>query len=169
MGESFTLLVRAIIAQQISGKAATTISQRVCDNVCGGAITPAALVQCADEQLRAAGVSTGKQKSLRDLARRVHEGELDLDELERLDDEAVIAQLIPVHGIGRWTAQMFLIFTLGRLDVLPVDDLGFRAGVEREYQLKGTPSRLDYEELAEPWRPYRSIATWYLWRSLDAG
>lgn len=104
-------------------------------------------------------------RSLRDLAEHVHQERVQLATIHSLDDEAVIDALIPIRGIGRWTAQMFLIFSLGRLDVLPVDDLGLRAGVQDQYQLEALPDKQILTELAEPWRPYRSIATWYLWRS----
>src|SRR5262249_18823451 len=115
-----------------------------------------------------AGLSTNKARSLRDLAEKVHTGAVPLDDLHTATDEEVIAHLLPVRGIGRWTAQMFLIFSLHRLDVLPVDDLGLRAGVQRGYDLPELPGKAKLEELAGPWQPYRSIATWYFWRSQGA-
>lgn len=161
----FGLLVRSIVSQQISSKAASAIHGRLQQAV-GDPITPKALLKAKDAVLRAAGLSAGKLLSLRDLAHKVHTRAVPLDELHAWPDEDVIEHLIPVRGIGRWTAQMFLIFALGRLDVLPVDDLGLRAGTHRAYGLAGLPRRQQLEELAEPWRPYRTIATWYFWRSL---
>jgi DNA-3-methyladenine glycosylase II len=163
----FAELVRSIVAQQISTKAAQSISARLIAGPCAGTLTAAALVTADDEELRAAGLSTAKRRSLRDLAERVHSGTLRLDTLGALSDEEVIEQLVPVRGIGRWTAQMLLIFALGRVDVLPVDDFGLRTAVQRHYGLDELPDRSRLGELAGPWQPYRSIATWYLWRSLD--
>jgi DNA-3-methyladenine glycosylase II len=163
----FGMLVRSIVAQQISSKAAMAIHGRLQQAV-GNPVTPKALLKAKDDVLRAAGLSAGKLLSLRDLAHKVHTREVPLDELHAWPDEEVIEHLIPVRGIGRWTAQMFLIFALGRLDVLPVDDLGLRAGAHRAYGLAELPRRKELEELAEPWRPYRTIATWYFWRSLGA-
>ena len=110
-------------------------------------------------------MSASKLKSLRYLAEQVDSGAVRLRSIHKLPDEEVIDALIPIRGIGRWTAQMFLIFSLGRLDILPVDDLGLRAGVQDQYGLDELPHKEQLSELAEPWRPYRSIATWYLWRS----
>jgi len=163
----FGMLVRSIVAQQISSKAAMAIHGRLVQAV-GNPVTPKALLKAKDDVLRAAGLSAGKLLSLGDLAEKVHSREVPLDELHTWHDEAVIEHLIPVRGIGRWTAQMFLIFALGRLDVLPVDDLGLRAGTHRAYGLPELPRRKELEALAEPWRPYRTIATWYFWRSLGA-
>jgi DNA-3-methyladenine glycosylase II len=165
--DRFGLLVRAIISQQISGKAAKAIHGRV-RKALNGRVTPRGLLNTSDEMLRAAGLSTGKLLSLRDLAGKVHSREVPLHQLHTWPDEEVIDHLVPVRGIGRWTAQMFLIFALGRLDVLPVDDLGLRAGAQRGYGMPELPRRQELEQLAEPWRPYRTIATWYFWRSLGA-
>ncbi|MGE3804294.1 MAG: DNA-3-methyladenine glycosylase, partial [Gemmataceae bacterium] len=162
--DGFGCLVHAIISQQISGKAAASIAGRVVKTV--KKLTPKNLLAARDEDLRAAGLSAGKLLSLRDLAEKVHNKTVPLARLQELDDEEVIARLIPVRGIGRWTAEMFLIFSLGRLDVLPVADLGLRAGLQRHYGLADLPDKEELTEQAEPWRPYRSIATWYLWRSL---
>jgi DNA-3-methyladenine glycosylase II len=164
--DRFTTLVRSIVSQQISTKAAMSISARLLETV--KELTPTAILGAADEELRAAGLSENKRRSLRDLAEKVHSGAVPLDALDDLDDEAVIESLIPVRGIGRWTAQMFLIFSLGRLDVLPVDDLGLRVGVQKQYGLEEPPGRKELVERGEPWRPYRSIATWYFWRSFGA-
>lgn len=163
----FAALVRSIVAQQISTRAAASISARLLAGPCGGTLTPATIVRCSDEELRGAGLSSAKMRSLRDLAERAHTGTLRLETLGQLSDEEVIEQLIPVRGIGRWTAQMLLIFALGRADVLPVDDFGLRAAVKKHYGLDELPKRERLEEVGGKWRPYRSIATWYLWRSLD--
>ena len=164
----FETLVRSIVSQQISGKAAQSISAKLISGPCKGTLSPANLLAASDDELREAGLSTAKRHSLVDLAGRVHAGSLKLDELQKLSDEEVIEQLIPVRGIGRWTAQMFLIFSLGRPDVLPVDDFGLRSAVQRCYGMTELPARAAIEEVGAAWKPYRSIATWYLWRSLDA-
>ena len=163
----FAALVRSIVAQQISTKAAQSISAKLIAGPCKGTLAAAAIVRARDKDLRAAGLSVSKMRSLRDLAERVHSGTLRLDTLGTLSDEGVIEQLVPVRGIGRWTAQMALIFALGRPDVLPVDDFGLRAAAQRHYSLDELPGRTKLEELGAPWKPYRSIATWYMWRSLD--
>lgn len=162
----FGALVRAIIAQQISTRAARSITARLTDGLGRHGVTARGVLRLSDEALRAAGLSAAKVRALRDLAEKVRGGEVPLDALHEMDDEEVIARLLPVRGIGRWTAQMFLIFSLGRPDVLPVDDFGLRAGVRRHYDLGELPGKTDLIARAEPWRPYRSIATWYVWRSL---
>jgi DNA-3-methyladenine glycosylase II len=167
MTDLFGTLVRSIISQQISTKAAASIGTRLIEGPCHGTLSAANLLAASDDSLRETGLSAAKQRSLRDLAVRVDSGSLKLDELGQLSDEAVIEELIPVRGIGRWTAQMFLIFSLGRPDVLPVDDFGLKTAVQRCYGLNELPARLAIEERGEPWKPFRSIATWYLWRSLD--
>lgn len=164
----FGLLVRSIVSQQISGHAARAISGRLYESFARTGVTPAAIRRARDERLRGVGLSVNKIRALRDLADKVHKGEVPLDDLHQLEDEEVIERLIPVRGIGRWTAQMFLIFSLGRPDVLPVDDFGLRAGVKRHYGLADLPKRQELTDLAEPWRPYRSIATWYMWRTFGA-
>jgi DNA-3-methyladenine glycosylase II len=164
--DHFALLARSIIAQQISTKAAQSIGAKVLKALGRRGLTPRAVLAQPDERLRAAGLSSNKLRSLRDLSEKVHSGEVPLHELHALPDEEVIEKLLPVRGIGRWTAQMFLIFSLGRLDVLPVDDFGLRVGVRRHYGLGELPNRSYLTERAEPWRPYRSVATWYVWRSL---
>ncbi|MCS6849579.1 MAG: DNA-3-methyladenine glycosylase [Gemmataceae bacterium] len=160
----FALLVRSIISQQISTRAAEAIRARL-ERVLG-AITPQALAAVSDDVLRAAGLSRPKLKALRDLTEKVQIGVVPLDHLHQWSDDDVIASLLPVRGIGRWTAQMFLIFGLGRLDVLPVDDYGLRCGVQKHYGLGRLPSKGELLDLAEPWRPYCTVATWYIWRSL---
>jgi DNA-3-methyladenine glycosylase II len=164
--DRFSSIVRSIISQQISTKAAAAIALRLETALAETGICPAAILAAGPDALRAAGLSRGKIRSLQDLAEKVHQGEVCLERLHRLPDEEVIEALDPVHGIGRWTAEMFLIFSLGRLDVLPVDDWGFRVSVQRQYELAEPPAKGLLVEMAEPWRPYRSIATWYFWRSL---
>jgi DNA-3-methyladenine glycosylase II len=161
--DRFGCLARSIVSQQISGKAAASISARLLETV--KELKPAAILRASDEELRGAGLSANKVRSLRDLAGKVHTGAVALNTLHDLDDESAIEALIPIRGIGRWTAQMFLMFSLGRLDVLPVDDLGLRVGVQKQYGLEEPPGRADLTERGETWRPYRSIATWYFWRS----
>jgi DNA-3-methyladenine glycosylase II len=164
--DRFGALVRSIIAQQISTKAAAAVLARLQAIVGEGRITAPGILGLKDAHLRAAGLSVNKARSLRDLAEKVASGSVALNQLHKLPDEEVISALVPVRGIGRWTAEMCLIFSLGRLDVLPVDDLGFRVGVKREYALPALPVKAQLMQLAEPWRPYRSVATWYFWRSL---
>jgi DNA-3-methyladenine glycosylase II len=164
--DPFAALVRAIVAQQISTKAANSIRGRLEEALVPAGMVPAAVLAASDETLRGAGLSAAKARSLRDLAEHVHDGRLPLHTLHRLTDEEVIERLVPVRGIGRWTAQMFLIFSLGRLDVLPVADLGLRVGVQRQYTLAEPPDKATLEEMARPWQPFRSVATWYFWRSL---
>ncbi len=162
----FVALVGAIVGQQLSVRAASAIRARLAAALAGGgALTPAALLAAGVETLRELGLSRAKAVYVTDLATHVASGALDLASLDRLPDEAVIARLTQVKGIGRWTAEMFLIFSLGRPDVLPVDDLGFRAAVRRHYGLPAPPPAAVLRALAEPWRPYRTFGTWYLWRS----
>ena len=161
----FQSLVRSIIAQQISTKAARSIHARLQTALAGQGITPLSILQCSAESFRLAGLSANKVRAITDLAEKVHGEMVPLARLRRWSDEKVVDALLPVRGIGRWTAEMFLIFSLGRLDVLPVGDLGLRAGVRRFYGLEELPGKEELEALAEPWRPYRSIATWYFWRS----
>ncbi len=162
----FAALVRSIISQQISTRAAASIRGRLEEALVPTGVTAAAIHAAPEELLRGAGLSANKARSLRDLAEKVHTGVVPLHTLHQAEDEEVINQLLPIRGIGTWTAQMFLIFSLGRLDVLPVDDLGLRTGVQRVYELGELPTKARLHELAKPWQPYRSIATWYFWRSL---
>jgi DNA-3-methyladenine glycosylase II len=163
--DHFGILARSIISQQISTKAAQSIHGRLLQALPKGKLKPANLLALPDEQMRAAGLSANKVRSLRDLADKVHTKAVPLARLHKFDDEEVITHLVTVRGIGRWTAEMFLIFSLGRLDVLPVDDLGLRAGVRDVYALPELPDKASLVERGEAWRPYRSIATWYFWRS----
>jgi DNA-3-methyladenine glycosylase II len=162
----FGSLVRSIIAQQISTRAAMAISARLRETLGRKGLTPSAILAAPTRTLRRAGLSANKVLSLRDLADKVRTRAVPLTRLEPLDDEAVIERLVEVRGIGRWTAQMFLIFSLGRPDVLPVDDYGLRTAVQKHYDLAELPRREALTELGEPWKPYRSVATWYMWRSL---
>jgi DNA-3-methyladenine glycosylase II len=166
--DGFATLARSIISQQISGRAAQSIGARLEQVLSPEGLTPSAILAATDEGLRGAGLSAAKARSLRDLSEKVHTGAVPLDRLQALSDEEAIACLLPVRGIGRWTAQMFLVFSLGRLDVLPVGDLGLRVGAQRQYGLPELPGKTELLELAEPWRPYRTVATWYLWRSLGS-
>jgi DNA-3-methyladenine glycosylase II len=161
----FQVLARSIISQQISNKAALSIGAKLEKTLHPAGITPEGILGVAPDKLRGAGLSANKARALRDLAEKVHSGEVPLDQLPELPDEEVINCLVPVYGIGRWTAEMFLIFCLGRLDVLPVADRGLRVGAQLQYGLKEIPDRARLEELARVWRPYRSVATWYFWRS----
>ncbi|MSP59946.1 MAG: DNA-3-methyladenine glycosylase 2 family protein [Myxococcales bacterium] len=165
-GTHFDAIVRAIIYQQLSGKAAATIHARF-DGLHGGPPTPAQVLATSDEKLRAVGLSRQKLGYLKDLAERALSSEVAIDRLQDLDDTAVIAALTRVKGIGLWTAQMFLLFRLGRPDVLPDGDLGIRKAVKRAYQLRTLPEPARVLAIGAKWRPYASIAAWYLWRSLD--
>jgi DNA-3-methyladenine glycosylase II len=167
--DPFTALVEAIVWQQLSGKAAATIYGRVLALLPnGGPPTPAAILGIPEADLRVAGLSRAKTAYICDLAARVGGGDVHLDMLGALEDAGVVAELTSVKGIGRWTAEMFLMFRLHRPDVLPVGDLGIANAIQRAYALRKTPSPQRMEKIAEPWRPYRSVACWYLWRSLDA-
>ncbi|HYV39376.1 MAG TPA: hypothetical protein VE988_27045 [Gemmataceae bacterium] len=165
ISDRFAVLVRSIISQQISGKAAHSISTKLSESLGKRGIHPRALAKKDDAALRAAGLSAGKVKAIRDLTDKVLGREVLLDGIHEWEDEAVIEHLLPVHGIGRWTAEMFLIFALGRLDVLPLADLGLRVGVQRQLGLAEVPDKVRLTELGEIWRPYRTVATWYIWRS----
>jgi DNA-3-methyladenine glycosylase II len=165
-GDRFAVLVRSIIAQQISSKAARSIGTRLVEALAPEGVTPVKILRTSETVLRAVGLSAPKLRYLQDLADKVHGGTVPLVQLHSFPDEEVIAHLIQIKGIGRWTAEMFLIFSLGRLDVLPVDDLGLRVGVQRHYDLADMPKRADLIERGEAWRPYRTIATWYFWRSV---
>ena len=165
--DPYGALLRSIVGQQLSTKAARTIYERLTGLFDGEAPSPRALLEADPEALRAAGLSRAKVAYLRDLAERVEDGDLELERLTELPDEEVFEQLTAVKGLGRWTADMFLIFHLGRPDVLPVGDLGIRRAAQRAYGLDELPSPAELERIAEPWRPWRSLACLYLWRSLD--
>jgi DNA-3-methyladenine glycosylase II len=163
----FQSLVFSILAQQISGKAAASIRARLIEYVKPEEISANTIARLSPEELRGVGVSLQKSQYLLDLANRVASGHLRLDRLGRLPDEEVIEALIQVKGIGVWTAQMFLIFSLGRLDVFPHDDLGVRVALRNLYGLEELPNKEVGHRIAEPWRPYASVASWYCWRSLE--
>ena len=163
--DHFGVLARSIVSQQISSKAALAISTRLVKLLGRRGLRPKSILAAEDALMRQAGLSINKMRALRDLAEKCASGEVPLRKLRQLDDEKVIEALIPVRGIGRWTAEMFLIFSLGRLDVLPVADYGLRAGVLNQYQLNIWPDKDTLTALAEPWRPYRSVGTWFIWRS----
>lgn len=164
--DAFTALTHSIISQQLSTKAAATIARRF-DALFGGIPTPAAVVLVDDAQLRAVGLSSQKIRYMRDLCSRVADGSLTLEKVNELSDEDVIQSLTQIKGIGRWTAEMFLMFRLHRPDVLPVDDLGILKAVQRAYGLRKLPRAERLTKIGEPWRPYRSVACWYLWASLE--
>ena len=165
--DRFALLVRSIVSQQLSAKAAATIHGRILVALDAERATPAGILALAEDRLRACGLSRAKVASVRDLATKVTDGSLALDSLDALPDEDVIAAMTKVRGIGRWSAEMFLIFRLGRPDILPVADVGVQRAMRALYGLRKHPSPSRMAALARPWRPYRSIACWYLWRSLD--
>jgi DNA-3-methyladenine glycosylase II len=166
--DHYGALVRAIIGQQLSAKVARVMNDRLFERFGGRPPTPAEVLAEEPEELRAAiGLSRAKVTFLRSLAEHVVNGELELERLNELPDEEVIALLVAVKGIGEWTAHMFLLFQLDRPDVLAVGDLGIRAAMRRLYELPELPTPSEMEEIAEPWRPYRSTACRFLWRSLD--
>ncbi len=165
--DPFPALVRTITSQQLSTKAAATIHGRLLDLMPGRVPTPQAIHAMSDAQLREVGLSRQKAAYLRDLAIKSESGELPLHDLTHLDDEEVIAAITKVKGLGRWSAEMFLMFRLRRPDVLPVDDLGIVNAIQRLYGLRKKPKPDRIRKLAEPWRPYRTVACWYLWRSLE--
>ena len=165
--DAYGTLVRAIVGQQLSTKAAATIYGRLLELFDGRTPTPQELLDTDPDAIRAAGMSRPKVAYLRSLAEHVLSGELELDRLDELADEEIIAELTAVKGLGVWTAHMFLVFFLSRPDVLPVGDLGVRRAVMIEYELEGLPGPAEMEEIAEPWRPHRSLGALFLWRSLD--
>jgi DNA-3-methyladenine glycosylase II len=164
--DRFATLVRAIIGQQISSKAATRIDGRLLA-LTGRPHDPRTVRDLGEPGLRSVGISGVKARYILNLADAVEEGSLNLSRLHRHDDDEIIARLTAIKGIGRWTADMFLIFALNRPDVLPVTDLGVRVGLRDHHGLEELPSPTRCVELAEPWRPYRTVAMWYLWRNID--
>ena len=164
--DHFSALVRAITGQQLSTKAASTIYARLAALMPGG-VSPASLSTLTDEQMRAVGMSRQKIAYFRDLCDKALSGVVALDSLESMTDDEVIAALTKVKGIGRWSAEMFLMFRLHRPDVLPVDDLGIVNAVKNVYRLRKRPTADRIRKIGEAWRPYRSVASWYLWRTLD--
>ncbi len=168
-GDAFTTLARSIVGQQISVKAAQSVWERFAA-LSGGASTrlvPAQVQELPTADLRSAGLSARKAEYLLDLARHFEGGLVHVDQWQQMDDETIITELVGIRGIGRWTAEMFLIFHLMRPNVLPLDDLGLLKGISLNY-FSGEPvSRAEAREVAEAWAPFRSVATWYIWRSLD--
>ena len=164
--DPYTALARAICGQQLSTKAAATIWGRV-EDLFDGVPSPQQVIDADPQALRDAGLSWGKVSYFRDLAERVRDGELDLERLPEMGDEEVIAELTAIKGIGRWTAEMFLIFHLGRPDVLSTGDLGLRKGAQLAHGLKEPPTPAELEGMGERWSPHRTLASLYLWRSLD--
>lgn len=164
--DAYGALLRTIVGQQLSTKAARTIYGRILELFGGRTPTPAQLLGSGEEDLRAAGLSGRKVEYVRDLASHAIAGELELDRLDELSDEAVIEEIVAVRGLGRWSAEMFLIFHLERPDVLSGGDLGIRRAVQIEYGLDEMPAPARVLEIGEPWRPHRSLASLYLWESL---
>lgn len=163
--DPFVLLVRCIISQQISGKAAESIAARLELALAPRGIAPAGLRAMTDEALQACGLSGPKRKSIRDILDHLERRPRLLHGLAQVDDDELRSRLLPIHGVGPWTIEMMQIFGLGHTDVLPVGDLGLRLGVKELFGLAEVPGPKELVELAEPWRPYRTVATWYLWKS----
>lgn len=162
----FETLVRSIVYQQLSGRSAAAIFGRLI-KATGEPITPEAILKMRSPKMQKLGLSRQKIEYVRDLARRTKSGELGFDACDELDDETVIQQFTAVKGIGIWTVQMFLIFALRRPNVLPTGDLGVRAAVKKAYGLEAMPKPTEVARIGECWAPYQSIASWYLWRSLE--
>ena len=162
----FASLAEAIVYQQLNGKAAETIFKRFAA-LAGDPLTPKGILKLSDEQLRGVGLSKQKSTYLKDLAAKTAAGVLDFSRLPELPDEEVIEHLTQVKGIGVWTAHMFLIFSLRRLNVLPTGDYGVQMALKRHYRKRKLPKPKDMEKIARAWEPYRSVACWYMWRSLD--
>ena len=162
----FSSLAESIVYQQLNGKAAEKIFQRFAA-LAGEPMTPEGILKLTEAQLRSAGLSKQKSAYLKDLATKTAAGQLDFARLPDLTDEEVIEHLTQVKGVGVWTAHMFLMFTLRRTDVLPTGDYGVQAAIKRHYRKRKLPKPHVMEKIAKPWSPYRSIACWYLWRSLD--
>ncbi len=163
---TFESVVRSIVYQQLNGKAAATIFQRLTD-ACGGSITPATLEKLSDADLRRVGMSKQKSSYLRDLAHKTNTGAIDFAQLPALADEEVIAQLTQIKGVGMWTAQMFLMFALRRPNVMPTADFGINMAIRKAYRMRTTPKPKRILQLAKKWQPYCSLACYYLWRSID--
>ena len=166
-GSHFGHIMRSIVYQQLSGKAAATIFSRVVALYPNQELTPAAVMKTPHAKLRAAGLSERKAQYVVELAARTHSGELAVESLHELDDDAVIDTLVKVRGIGRWTAQMVLMFRLGRPDILPELDLGVQKAVQKMRRMRKLPTPEKLQKIGESWAPYRTVASWYLWRSLE--
>ena len=168
-GEPMATLIRSIMYQQVTGKAAASMQRKMLAlySEDGRMPTPAELMATNDEQFRSAGVSRQKAGYLRDLALHIADGSLDFKEFDELCDEEVASRLKAVKGIGEWSAHMFLMFQLRRPDILPVGDLGVRNGMKLAYGLETTPSRAEAEKIGAPWAPFRSVGSWYMWRVVE--
>jgi DNA-3-methyladenine glycosylase II len=162
----FHSLAEAIVYQQLNGKAAVTIFKRFAA-LAGDPVTPQGIVKLSDAQLRSVGLSKQKSTYLRDMAQRATRGELDFSRLPEMSDDEVIKHLTQVKGVGVWTAHMFLMFTLKRPNVLPTGDFGIQMAIKKHYKKRKMPKPAQMEKIAKAWEPYRSVACWYLWRSLD--
>jgi DNA-3-methyladenine glycosylase II len=162
----FHSLAEAIVYQQLHGKAALTIFKRF-TALAGNPLTPAGILKLSDEQLRSVGLSKQKSSYLKDMAQRTSRGELDFSRLPGMSDEEVIKHLTQVKGVGVWTAQMFLMFALRRPNILATGDYGIQAAIKKHYKKRKMPKPAQMEKIAKCWEPYRSVACWYLWRSLD--
>jgi len=165
--DRFGMLVRSIISQQISVAAARTIRARLIDLAAPAKLTPEIISAFPLDELRSVGLSQQKARYMHDLASKTADGTIRLNTIGRKSDDAIIAELTQVKGIGRWTAQMFLMFSLGRLNVMPHDDLGIRTALRNAYGLSELPNKATCLEIAEPWRPFATIGSWYCWRSLE--
>jgi DNA-3-methyladenine glycosylase II len=163
----FHTLVWAIVNQQLSVKAAQTILERLQKRLATDLFQPQNFYRIQQRSLRSCGLSGAKIRYIREIARRLRCGELDLEELENLDDEQVSGSLMELPGVGRWTADMLLMFSLGRMDVLPIGDLALRKSIRMHYDLPDEADYDSYLELAEKWRPYRTVASWYYWAAVD--
>ena len=166
-GDPFHALLRAIVFQQLAGKAATAILNRVVALFDGGIPSPEALLALSHERLRAAGLSAAKQAAVVDLATKFADGTIPTHDFDGLGDDEIVARLVQVRGVGRWTAEMFLIFELRRPDIWPVDDFGVRNGWRKLHRLDDLPRPRELAAFGEPFRPYRSAAAWYCWRATD--
>lgn len=160
-------LVEAIIAQQLSGSAAKSILKKFKNLYKTKFPKPIEVIKTSDSKLCSVGLSKMKASYIKDLSKKIEENQLNMRKISSQSDEYIIEHLTSVRGIGRWTAEMFLIFSLGRLDVLPVGDLGLKKGIQLMYSFNKLPNEKEIEKLAETWRPYRTVATWYLWKSLE--
>jgi DNA-3-methyladenine glycosylase II len=163
---SFESLAEAIVYQQLNGKAALTIFNRFAD-LAGRPLTPRGILKLTEQQMRSAGLSKQKLSYIRSLAELTQSGELDFKRLPDMPDAEVIAHLTEVKGVGTWTAQMFLMFSLRRPDVLPTGDFGIQTAIRKYYRKRKMPKPAEMEKIAKPWSPYRTFACWYLWKSLD--
>ena len=159
-------LIEAIVTQQLSGSAANSIMKKFRKLYQSKFPKPIDVAKTTDSKLRSTGLSRMKISYVKGLSKKIESGELNMQKISKLSDDEIISKLTEVRGVGRWTAEMFLIFSLGRLDVLPVGDLGLRKGVQLMFSLKELPKAEQIEQLAQKWRPYRTVATWYLWKSL---